>query len=389
MNHAIILAAGQGQRMSMKKDKMLLSVCGKPILYYSIMAFNDHPEIDTITIVTNKSNKKDVELIVKTYKFPKVKKIVIGGLMRQNSLGQGLETLKEIAESKDIILVHNGANPLPSHEEITDSIHQAHEHGACIVGHFIDSTVKEVNDRHVIKTHNRKRLFAAETPQAGTYQILKRALKHTTKNELEVTDEAMMFEAIGQKVVYIEAHENNFKITNQSDYAKLRMLLGDLPDDFRIGIGQDSHMFEEKKKGLVLGGLKLKDELKLKANSDGDVVLHAVFNALSQAIGDMSLGFYADEKCEKGVKDSSKYLNIILKKIKKEKFKVNSLGVMIEAAKPRIDPLVIEMRRNLSKFLNLHIRRIGITATSGEKCTVFGEGLGIQCFVIASIVKEK
>lgn len=389
MNHAIILAAGQGQRMSMKKDKMLLLICGKPLIYYSLMAYNDHPEIDSIILVTNKNNQKELEIIVNSYKFSKVKKIILGGLLRQNSVGKGLNALEKIAKPNDVIIVHNGDNPLPSEEEISKTIESTKTHGACIAGHFISSTIKEVDGLHVVRTHNRKQLFAAETPQAAIYKTMKKAILYTTKNHLEVTDEAMMFEAIKQKVSYVQSHENNFKITTQSDYAKLRIILGDLPEDFRVGIGQDSHMFEEKLKGLTLAGIRLKDELKLKANSDGDVVLHAIFNALSQAIGDMSLGFYADKECKKGMKDSKEYIKLILKKIKKQSFKINSLGIMIEAFNPKIDPLVKDMKKSLSSLLGLIPQRIGITATTGEKCTVFGEGLGVQCFAIISLRKEK
>ena len=145
MNHVIILAAGQGQRMSIKKDKMLLPVNGKPILYYSIMAFNDHPEIDTITIIANKINKPEIEKTIKTYKFSKIKKVIIGGLTRQSSVEKGLKDLEKSAKPSDIIITHNGANPLPSYEEISESIKEAGEHGACIVGHYIISTVKEVS----------------------------------------------------------------------------------------------------------------------------------------------------------------------------------------------------------------------------------------------------
>lgn len=387
MNHAIILAAGQGQRMSMKKDKMLLSVAGKPLVYYALMAFNDHPKIDTVTIVANKNNKKDLEAIVDLYHFSKVEKVIVGGLLRQNSVGKGMASVK--AAPKDIIIVHNGANPLPSFEEISECISKAEEVGACIVGHKIASTVKETKEDHIIKTHNRENLFEAQTPQAANCRALKKAVANTKKSKKEYTDEAMMLEDIGQTIALIEAHENNFKITNQADYAKLRMILGDMPDDFRVGIGQDSHMFDKDKKGLTLGGLKIPEEQKLEGNSDGDVVLHAIFNALSQAIGDMSLGFYADDMCEQGVTDSKKYLEKIFKKAKKNKFKINSLGIMIEAARPKVDPLVSKMKKELTALLETTPQRIGITATSGEKCTVFGEGLGIQCFAIISLRKEK
>ena len=387
MNYAIVLAAGQGQRMSMKKDKLLLSVGGHPIIYYSLMAFNDHPEIDKVFLIGNKHNKKALEQVIKSSALSKVEKVVMGGLTRQKSVEKALAPILKKASETDVILVHNGANPLVSHEEITQTLEKCQEFGACIVGHYVTSTIKEVDERHIIKTHNRQKLFAAETPQAATAKVFSKALKNASKQKLEVTDEAMLFEAIGQEVAYVEAGPDNFKITNQPDYARLRGIMGDLPEDFRIGIGQDSHKFDEERKGLVLGGIELPDEAKLHANSDGDVILHAVFNGISQAIGEMSLGFYADKECENGVKDSKKYLKTILDIAKKQGFKVNSLGLMIEAGKPKIDPLVPNLKKSLSALLDLNPRRIGITATSGEKLTPFGQGYAIQCFAIVSLVK--
>lgn len=388
MNHVIILAAGKSQRMTLNKDKLFLEVKGNPLIYYSLMAFNDHPKIHSITIVANKNNKKQVEAVVKNHRFPKVRKVILGGSTRQDSVIKGIKSLEKEARTDDVILVHNAANPLPATEEISSTISHTIKIGACIVGRFLTSTVKEVGDRHIVKTHDRKKLFAAETPQAGLFRIFQKAITTVQKNKLKITDEAMMFEAIGQKVAYVEAHEHNFKITHEADYLKLKAILGDNPSDFRVGIGQDSHMFEEKKKGLVLGGLKLKGELKLKANSDGDVILHAIFNALSQAIGDMSLGFYADEKFRQGITDSKKYLTPLLKKIQKQGLHINSLGIMIEAAHPKIDPISPKIKESLEGILHLPAHRIGITATSGEKLSAFGEGLGIQCFAIVSLRKD-
>lgn len=388
MNHVIILAAGQGQRMKDRKDKLLLEAGGKPVIYYSLVAFNDHPETDSITIVANKLNKDKIKQIVELYHFKKVGKIIIGGLTRQKSLEKGLKSFEKSAKKDDVILVHNAANPLPSLDEISACLKRTEEEGACIVGHYITSTVKEISGKHIIKTHDRDNLFAAETPQCVQFGILKKALKHAQKAEIEATDEAMLLEAIDQKVAYVQAHPDNFKITTQQDFVRLKTILGDFPEDFRIGIGQDSHFFEEERKGLVLGGIEFPEELKLSANSDGDVVLHALFNAVSQAIGEMSLGFYADEMCEKGIKDSKKYIEALLKTAKKQKFKINSVGLMIEAKTPKIDPLTPKIKKSLSALLGLDTRRIGITATSGEYCTAFGQGLGIQCFAIVSLVQK-
>jgi 2-C-methyl-D-erythritol 4-phosphate cytidylyltransferase / 2-C-methyl-D-erythritol 2,4-cyclodiphosphate synthase len=388
MNHAIILAAGQGQRMKMRKDKMLAPVAGFPMLYYSLMTFNDHPEIDTVTIVASKINKDQIQRLVDAYQFPKVAKLVMGGRLRQHSLESGLKTLEKIAKKDDIILVHNGDNPLPSEKEIAEVITTAQEHGAAICGHKVTDTIKEVKDDKVSKTHDRKNLFAAQTPQAAKYQILKKAVANAKAKKLECTDEAMMLEAIKQKVKTVEADEHNFKVTTQGDLLKLKIVLGETPEDFRIGIGQDSHMFDDTEKGLALGGLLLPNEQKLKANSDGDVVLHAIFNAISQANGDNSLGFYADPLCEEGIKDSKKYIELILKKIKKDKFKINSVGIMIECGDPKIDPIAPKIKKSLAKILGVDTRRIGVTATSGEDLTAFGSGLGIQCFAIVSIRKS-
>ncbi len=387
VNHVIILAAGQGQRFKSKQDKLLLPVLSHPLIYYTLLSFNDHPEIETITLVANKNNKSDFEKVIKDYRFKKVKKVIIGGLTRQKSFELGFQALAKVAKKDNVILVHNGDNPLVTHEEISKVIGLSADTGACIAGHSLTSTIKEIEDNHVIKTHDREKLFAAQTPQAAKFSIFEKALKNAETKNLEVTDEAMLLEAIGQKIAFVEASADNFKVTTQADYHKLKSILGDLPDDFRVGIGQDSHVFEEDIMGLVIGGITLNDYKKLQANSDGDVILHAVFNAISQAIGENSLGFYADEVCEKGVKDSKKYLEPLLKKLKKEKFRLNSLGIMIECKVPKIDPIGPQLKKSLSKILEIDGRRIGITATSGENLTAFGSGLGIQCFAIVSLVK--
>lgn len=386
MNRVLILAAGSGSRLKSKSDKMLTVIAGKPLVYYALMAFNDHPEIGEILIVVNKENKAAIEKMVNDYSFSKVVQYVPGGKTRQESLEKGFKAIKN-ADKDDIILVHNGANALIDQGNITKAIATAEEKGACIVGHYIKSTVKEVDDMHVIRTHNRDKMFAAETPQLAKYSILKKAIENGKKQKLEATDEAMLLEAIGQKVGFIEANEDNFKVTTPSDLERLSAALGELPDDVSIGLGQDSHFFSKTETGLTLGGIFIKEEMKLEANSDGDVILHAIFNGISQAIGDKSLGAYADPMCEAGVKDSKKYLEVVFKNMKKKKFKLNSLGIMIECKNPKIDPLIPKIRKSLAQITGLNARRIGITATSGEELTVFGRGLGIQCFAIVSLVK--
>ncbi|MDP2642743.1 MAG: 2-C-methyl-D-erythritol 2,4-cyclodiphosphate synthase [Candidatus Peregrinibacteria bacterium] len=396
MTYTIILAAGKSERFSGAKsgDKLLLPVDGKPIIYYTLTSLNDHPEINEIVVVANKQNKSKIEKTLDLYKFSKVKKVVLGGSTRQESVQKGFSAIEKMAKKSlsksDIILVHNGANPLPSFKEISEVIKKSKSSGSAICGHKVTSTMKEINATHIIKTHDRNKFFAAQTPQSATYEVFKKAITNAKKKKLNVTDEAMMFEAIGQKTAYVHSHDHNFKITTEADYQKLKSILGEKPDDFIVGIGQDSHEFEASKSAkshLTLGGIKIPTEPKLKANSDGDVILHALFNAISQALGEKSLGFYADEKVKEGIKDSKKYIELILKKAHKQGYKLNNIGLMLECSHPTIDPISHKIKKSLSDLLSLPQAKIGITATSGEALTPFGKGQAIQCFAIVSLVK--
>lgn len=393
MNYAIILAAGKSERFG--TDKLLTEVAGRPLIYYSISSMNDHHLIDTIVVVVNKSNQKAIEEIIERYKFSKIKRLVIGGKTRLESLEKGLSSLKKPEPApQDLIVVHNAANPLPSYEEITKTIMSAEEKGAAIVVHKVTATVKKAKGKNVEKTISRENLYTAETPQVAQYGVFKKALlkakKSSQKIQQEITDESMLFESIGQKVIIEEAHENNIKVTTEKDLEAIRTALGETPSSYLVGIGQDSHEFEKTKKGLTLAGVFFADQLKLEANSDGDVIIHAVFNALSQAIGDKSLGFYADKMCaDKGITDSKKYLEPLLKKLKTEKLTIQNLGIMLECKIPKIDKINPLLKQSLAKILSMDAKRIGITATSGENLTAFGQGLGIQCFAIVSLAKNQ
>jgi 2-C-methyl-D-erythritol 2,4-cyclodiphosphate synthase len=157
----------------------------------------------------------------------------------------------------------------------------------------------------------------------------------------------------------------------------------------RIGLGQDSHVFEPEgtAKPLVLGGVVFPGQPGLKANSDGDVVLHAVFNALSSAVGKRSLGVYADPICQSGVTDSRAYLVVALDMVRQAGYTVNNVALSIEARRPRIEPMALAMQASIARLLGVGNDQVGITATTGEGLTAFGRGEGIQVFAIASLVK--
>ena len=158
----------------------------------------------------------------------------------------------------------------------------------------------------------------------------------------------------------------------------------------RVGFGSDSHPFDEKGgKPLVLGGVRLEGERGLKANSDGDVILHAIFNALSQACGGESIGHYADPLNKKGVTDSREYLKIALKMVTDIGYRINNIGIMIEAKKPFIPiHLNSKIKESIARLADIGENNVGITYTSGEGLTSFGRGKGMLAQAIVSLIKD-
>lgn len=153
----------------------------------------------------------------------------------------------------------------------------------------------------------------------------------------------------------------------------------------KVGIGQDSHRidYDNKNKKLILAGIEFKENFSMLANSDGDVVLHAITNAISGVTCKNILGKTADEMCNKrGIKDSEEYLKEALKYLDEP---ISHISISIECKVPKISPKIEEMRKNIARILNINENCIGITATSGEELTEFGKGNGINVFACVTV----
>ena len=155
----------------------------------------------------------------------------------------------------------------------------------------------------------------------------------------------------------------------------------------KVAIGQDSHRFsDDSSKKLILGGVHIENEIGLDGNSDADVIMHAVTNAISGITTVNILGAKADELClDKGIKDSSVYLKKGLEYLKG--YKISHLSISVEALKPKLSPHIDKIRENLATLLDLDINSVAMTATTGEGLTDFGKGLGMQCFVVMTAQK--
>lgn len=164
---------------------------------------------------------------------------------------------------------------------------------------------------------------------------------------------------------------------------------------YRTGIGLDSHKIKLKvqgsrlkdKKNLILGGVEVSKDFYPLADSDGDVILHSLCNALSTAIGGGSLDTWTGKMFKKGITDSKKYLNVILKKVKSKGFKISNIAVMVEAKKPRLEKHRPRIQASLASLLAINKENIGLAFTSGKDLTAFGQGKGIQVFSTVLIYK--
>lgn len=156
----------------------------------------------------------------------------------------------------------------------------------------------------------------------------------------------------------------------------------------RTGIGQDSHRFltEEATKPCIIAGCEF-EESGFRANSDGDVVYHALCNAISSLTGELILGGLADDLFFKqGITDSSVYLKEGLKILEKQAQKITHVAISLEGSRPYFKEKITTMRANIAKLLKIEVNQVGITATSGEGLTDFGCGAGVQCITIMTTV---
>ncbi len=227
---AIVLAAGQGKRMNSSVAKQFLMLHQRPILYYSLKAFEES-SVDEIVLVTGEDQVEYCrENIVKKYNIRKVSKIVVGGAERYDSVYKALIAM----EKSDYLLIHDGARPFLSKDLIENLILQVKTYKACILGTPVKETIKVVNkDGYIADTPDRNTLWNAQTPQAFEYETIKKAYtifcQDADKGKNKVTDDAMIYETyLNQPVKIIMGDYRNIKITTPEDLDIAKVLLDHL-----------------------------------------------------------------------------------------------------------------------------------------------------------------
>ncbi len=218
---AIVLAAGRSTRMGGGENKQFLSLAGRPLLWHSLGAFQGCRAVDAIILMRRPDYADAAQHIAR--EFPKVVACADGGTERQHSVWNGLETCP--AGTK-IVAVHDGARPLVTPALIEATIQSARQHGTGIAATKVVDTIKEANaDRTVVRTVDRSKLWAVQTPQTCRYELLRRAYRQVLDKGVVVTDEAAAIEALGERVHLVETLFLNLKVTTPENLPVVEALL--------------------------------------------------------------------------------------------------------------------------------------------------------------------
>jgi 2-C-methyl-D-erythritol 4-phosphate cytidylyltransferase len=213
LTSAIIAAGGRGARFQSERPKQFLELLGKPIIIYTLERFERCQAVDEIVLVLPTEEINAFVPIAESAKITKLKRIVVGGATRAESVKNGLDAVDPSAE---IVAVHDGARPLVTSSEIAAVVERAAETGAACLAAPVTDTVKTVKNGSITGTVDRSRLRRALTPQAFRYDILQRAFDGAELGE-DVTDECYLVEKLGVEIATVEGDSRNIKITRPED----------------------------------------------------------------------------------------------------------------------------------------------------------------------------
>lgn len=382
---AIIAAAGKGLRMETTGGtKQFMELCGVPVIARTLIAFQRCAAVDAIVVSALKEEIDCYGAIKEKYGITKLKSVVAGGSVRQESVKNGVVAMPE---ETGCIVIHDGARCLVGPEYIEKVISAAVEYGAAIAAERATDTVKiSDGDGGIKETVDRNAVFLAKTPQAFLKDVYLKALESAPEG---LTDDAAICEAAGIKVKLVECGGKNIKMTVPDDIpiaeALIRRREGNA--DMRTGHGFDAHRLVEGRK-LILGGVDIPYEKGLMGHSDADVLTHAVCDALlgAAALGDIGKHFPPSDEGYKGI-CSLRLLERTAELLKNAGWSVVNIDATVVAQSPRLSPYIDGMRENIAKAAGIETDRVSVKATTEEKMGYTGNGEGISAHAVCLIEK--
>ena len=364
-NYFVILAAGKGKRFNKNKPKQFYNYNNKEIIDHSVEKSLNSKLFKKIIIVTNNINH------LRKKKYPKSISIIRGGKERSDSSLIALRYLKKFKPKN--ILIHDAARPDFTIKLLKNLITQLKSNKAVIPFIHSKDTIKYKLNNEIFNL-NREKAYLTQTPQAFRYKDLY-GLSIKYKNK--ITDEATLFIDNNHKVKFVYGENENNKITYKADLKPLKTY---------FGLGFDIHRLIKNKK-LYLGGLKIPFHSGLKGHSDGDVILHAIIDAILGATRKKDIGtYFPNSKKFKNIR-SPKMLKPIIDNLDKSNFSINNLDINLICEQPKVSKYRDKIISSLSNLMGINKDLINLKGKTVEKLGLIGKEKAIACEVIVSITK--
>lgn len=377
---AIVPAAGHGARFSaaapQSAPKQYAELLGATVLEWSLRSLLAESRVHEVVVVLAPDDVHWAGIEAKLA-HPKLK-TTIGGINRQDSVTNGLDYLDRAAPD-DWILVHDAARPCLNARDLgalLDAVGATNCAGAVLAAPIVDTVKREQGGR--VATVDRQGLWRALTPQVFAFAQLRTALRQATLAGITVTDEAQAIERLGLQPVLVQGSPFNVKITRAEDLGTAaRILKMTEGSPMRIGQGFDVHTYGDGDH-VMLGGVRIAHARGVVAHSDGDVVIHALCDAVLGALGDGDIGqHFPDTDPRYRGADSRVFLRVVAARMHAAGYKLINADVTVLAEAPRVAAHRAAMAANLAADLGVEARLINIKATTTERLGFIGRGEGL------------
>ena len=381
---AVVPAAGRGERFEKSAGhsqlpKQYAPLAGTTVLECSLRPLLLEPRIERVVVVLAADDTRWRELAPRSDKLL----TTFGGASRQDSVLAGLKALREHASPEDWVLVHDAARPCLEASDLAALIAalEAGASGAVLAAPVVD-TVKRERDGMVLETVDRGGLWRALTPQAFAFSELEHALEEAARSKVAVTDESQAMERKGVRPVLVQGSPFNIKVTRAADLKAAARILQSaekrtMSGKMRIGQGFDVHTFGDGDH-VVLGGVRIAYDRGVVAHSDGDVVIHALCDALLGALGQGDIGrHFPDTDSRYRGADSRLFLRTVAAMVREAGYGLVNADVTVLAEAPRIAAHRAAMAANLAADLGVAAELINIKATTTERMGFVGRGEGL------------
>ena len=362
MISVVILCGGSSSRMQSDVNKVLLPLEDKPLFMYSLEKFTEFSS--DIVVVSNSNDYNTIKEI-----YPNV---VLGGETRQDSVYNGVINTKY-----DKVLIHDGARPFVTREDIKNIIEASNECSLAFLGNYLVDSIKDSEFNNL----NRDGIVLTYTPQLVLKEeYIKAYLVAKANNTIYTDDVSLVSNVLGIKPQLVIGERTNTKITTIKDYEDALVRVS----KYRIGHSWDIHQLVEGRK-LILGGIDIPFEKGLLGHSDADALLHAISESIlgALALGDLGTFFPDNDPKYKGM-NSKCILKECYLMAKKEGYTVGNLDTMIYAEAPKMAKYIPLMKEVIAEILEIRIDQVSIKATTHEKMGVVGNGNAIasEAFVL-------